>query len=390
VRLGWICWAVRLTVLACVPGSVWADQQQSDTSVWQGTYVQADSQALSNGMPVVDMDGPWLEGYQRRGGTQRAYQSLLLEAGVAFNPGLSGVPGTWRLGLLRRAEAFLSMSGDTAELLALYQRRQDPAAPTPLDLDHQSLAWQGRGLRLETPSWRPSLPDTLGEVQLSLSMQWLSLDRLRTTRSQGDAAYSGGGTYTYQASLQDDNSRVQIPFVLPPASRGHGWSVSWALQGQLPALKSLHLPVTRWSLTVSDAWSRLNWRGVNGSDASLSSNTSTRTPEGYINYEPALTTTYTERNLRARIPTAVNLNTQWQADSGWWFATLHHRWGLWQTWLGWQHPGPWQWLLAVDPQAGALQAGVDRGGFRVRLMADHLGKAAHAQAVSVRYVWDMR
>ncbi len=43
---------------------------------WPRPYVQASASAWSNGLPALDIDGPWTRGYQGRSGTHRAYQAM--------------------------------------------------------------------------------------------------------------------------------------------------------------------------------------------------------------------------------------------------------------------------------------------------------------------------
>lgn len=344
----------------------------------QEVYADMDAQAWSNGLPVMDMDGPWQSGYTPSAHQQRAYQSLRAEVGVGIDPALSMWPGMWRLGVLERSEAFARISGPTAQLLAYYQRRTDPTQPEVLDANHQSLSWRGRGVVIKPPAVNT------GPVQWDVSLQWLRLGKLRTTSSAGAAAYEGAGTYAYQVALQDDNSRASIPFVDPAEPSGHGVSVSVGAQGNLGAL-SKTLAGVGWSLRINDAWSRLAWAGVNGSDGDLTSQVSTKTPEGYINYNPALQRRYTRRQLLAHIPSETTLQTQWQQGDQQWFVRLNHRWGLTQSWLGWQSTGAWQWLVALEPRAKALQLGLDHERLRLRVMADKLGSDAHAQGVSLSY-----
>jgi hypothetical protein len=350
----------------------------TSASMAQAVYVNMDAQAWSNGLPVMDMDGPWQSGYDARAGQQRAYQSLRAEVGVGLDPAWAAWPGMWRLGLLERSEVFARMSGATADLLATYQGRTDPAQPQVFDANHHSLSWRGRGMVIKPPAF------STGPVQWDVSMQWLRLGKLRTTSSAGIAAYEGAGTYAYQVALQDDNSRASIPFVDPAEKSGYGISLSVGAQGHLGAVSQV-LAHVGWSLRISDAWSRLAWNGVNGSDGDLTSQVSTKTPEGYTNYRAALQTQYTRRQLLTHIPSDTTLQLQWQQGSSQWFTRLNQRWGLTQTWLGWQHTGPWQWLIALEPQAKALQLGLDHGSLRVRLTADQFGPDAHVQGVSLAY-----
>lgn len=342
--------------------------------LWAGAYVQADLQAWSNGLPVLDINGPWSKGYEARDGQQRAYQAFRAEAGVRIDPGWTAWPGAWKVGLLARADALLAMSGEAAELAAHYQRQTDPSHAATYDSAHTSLSWKGRGVSLRSPAVQ------LGALRMDLGLEWFRLSRLRRTSTEGLTTYDGAGSYGYDLALRDDSDRTDAPFMDPPARSGHGAALSIALAWSPRDDFGL-------DLRVHDLWSRLVWRGINGDDATLTSEVSTRTPEGYIDYQPALQGRYTQRTLQERIPTTVEAQATWRRAEGDWSVRLHRRWGLQQAWVGWQAPGTWRWQVAVEPRWSAVQLGLDVHGLSVRAMADRVDQAAHVRAVNVAYTW---
>lgn len=341
---------------------------------WQGFYVQAEAQAWSNGLPVLDFDGDWDRGYRQRAGTQRAYQSLQAQAGVVIAPEFGGRRHPWRLGSVARADALVAMSGEAAQVAYHYQSRTDPDEAGRYDGSSRSLAWRGSGLAVEAPVM------ALGPLKLSVSAQWLRLSQLRRTGTSGEAVYDGAGIYDYAVALRDDDSRQRAPFMARPSSDGSGASVSLALRWD---------PSPAWSLSLAadDAWSRLRWEGINSDQSVLDSQTVSRSPDGRLDYAPLLQGQYTRRTLSATIPVTVRAAAVWHRPEGDWSLRLNHRWGLQQRWLGWQGVGPVRWSAAVEPRFGALELGAEWRGWSAGFMLDRLDRAAQVRVLKVGYAW---
>lgn len=368
----WWCSAWLAGHALIVPAVLAASPTQAP--LWQGAYVEAHTQAWSNGLPVMDFDGPWDRGYERRDGWQRAYQSAQAEAGVILAPELAGRRWPVRIGAVARADALVAMSGPAAQLAYHYQSETDPAQAGRYDARSRALAWQGQGVAVQWPTL------ALGSIKMDVGMQWLVLGRLRRSASSGEAGYDGLGTYDYALALEDDNDRTRAPFMSPGARRGSGASLSVGWRWD---------PSEAWSLSlkVDDAWSRLRWRGIHSDRSTLDSNTVTRAPDGTIDYQPLLSGQYTRRTLSVSIPITVRAGVVWHRPEGDWSVNLNERWGLRQTWLGWQSPGAVRWSAAVEPRFGAVQLGMTWSGFQASLMADRLDRSAHVRAVQLTYVW---
>ena len=116
------------------------------------------------------------------------------------------------------------------------------------------------------------------------------------------------------------------PFAQAADRHGQGWSLSLALN---------YRPQANWeaSLQVADIASALRWRDVQVDESTLQSNITTRTPEGYINYEPAIQGQYVRRSVSQRIPMAVQAQWLWHRPEADWFVQAHHQWGAWQLQL---------------------------------------------------------
>jgi len=339
-----------------------------------GPYAHAGFQAWSNGMPVLAMDGDWQRGYQRRAGTQRAYQVAQAEAGVLWAPEFAGRTWPMALGAVVRAQALAMASGEAAQVVYHYQSQTDPAQPGHYDGRTHVMSWVGRGL-----AWRLS-PLSSGPLQMELGWQWLTLTRVRDVATAGQATYNADGSYDFDVSVRHDRSGFQPRYSRPPEPQGEGASLSLAWLWRAT-------PQLTMSLKLDDIWSRLRWQGLNGDDAVASSNVATRTTDGYLDYQPVVQGQYTRRGFSHSIPATVDVTALWHAGPGTAMVNLNRRWGLQQAWLGWRSLGTWRWQAAVEPWAQAWQVGLDAGGFSARFQTDRLDQAAHVRSWSLGYTW---
>jgi hypothetical protein len=146
----------------------------------------------------MDFDGPWSKGYRRDlGRTHRAYQAASLEAGVSIVSTRWGRARTFSLGWIHRTEAFARLSGEAAEVAYRYQSQTDPEQAAAYDADSQALAWRGKGIALSLPQ----VTSPMSDVQLGF--QWLALQSLRRTETQGSVSYDGTQAYNYNVRLSD-------------------------------------------------------------------------------------------------------------------------------------------------------------------------------------------
>jgi hypothetical protein len=369
-------WGLSVLAGACAAqGAAPSDQAPSQ---WRlGAYGQVVGQAWSNGLPIIEMDGRWSRGYEPRQGVQRAYQALDAELGVSLAKGGADqvdASDAWRIGWVQRAQAQVRLSGQAAQVVYHYQSQTDPAQAESLDSAATVQWWQGRGLSVHTPAWQH------GAWLVSGRVQWLQLQRLRRTDTSGITAYNGAGDYAYNMRISDADSSRQAAFLQPAEASGQGASVSLALQWQ---------PAPGWAagLALDDAWSRLRWDGVNTTAATLDSEVSTRTPDGYINYEPAVQGQDTRKAVTERIPVTVRADLVWQRPEGDWFVHLQRRWGLQQAWVGWSGGQDWRWRVAVEPRAAAASVGLQWRGWCVQAAADRFDGSAHVRQLGVAYQW---
>ncbi len=368
-------WGLAVLTLTLTPTWSTAQTKTSDTAL--GFYADAQLEARSNGVPILDINGNWSHGYEPRSGVQRAYAMARVEAGTQFSLNPQSVHQPWRLGLLARADASARLTGEAAQVLYHYQSKTDPSQPATYNADTDILFWRGNGVALHTPTL-----DWQG-VHIDLGWDYLNLQRMRSLQSTGQVGYNADGSYSYLGRVRDDSSLATEPFMAGPAHRGMGNALSLALGWNKSESQASWARQSWWpdrvQIKVDDAWSRLTWSGVNGDDAVLNSNVSQRTPDGHIEYRAAINGVYTRRTLVERIPVSTQVQFDWARAEGTWSWRTKNRLGLWQNWLGWQAPGPWQWALAVDPFAGAVQMGLSKGGLKVSLMTDRLDNAAHVR-----------
>lgn len=373
VLLGALVWAwAGLVTPACAQTGVTLAGDAVPHGV--GAYAHADLRAWSNGMPILAMDGDWQRGYTPRSPSQRAYQSAQAEVGALWAPEWAGLRWSMALGGVVRADALAAASGEAAQVVYHYQSQTDPDRAGRYDARTHVMSWVGRGLSLRLS------PLSQGPLQMELGWQWLTLTRLRDVATSGQVAYNADGSYDFDVSVRHDRSGFQPRYSRPPSAQGEGASLSMAWWWQAAPQLSL-------SLKLDDLWSRLQWRGLNGDDAVANSTVASRTPDGYLDYAPLVQGQYTRRTVTHSIPTTVNATAYWHAESGDALLDLRRRWGLQETWLGWQGRGDWRWRVAVEPRALAWQIGLDVGGFSSRFQTDRLDQAAHVRSWTLGYTW---
>lgn len=354
-----------------------AQQTPSTKSLLAGVYVQAEVEAWSNGLPVLELDGDWGHGYERRSGMQRAYVVGRAEAGAAFRLPLLATDEPWRMGVLTRLDGSARASGEAAQVLYHYQSQTNPDQPVTYNVDTNTVYWRGRGVALHAPtqSW----------AGFKLDMGWdhMTLQRMRSLQTQGAVSYNADDSYTYQGTLRDDNAQATQYFLAPPAAKGQGDALSFSLSWNRPdgdaARPAWSLMPDKFKFRMDDVWSRLSWAGVNGDDAVLNSNVATRTPDGYIEYQAAINGVYTRRSLIERIPMSTQIQMAWAREAGEVSLRMKNRLGMWQHWLGWQQKGDVAWRVEAEPMAGAVLLGVDWGGLSASVMSGRLDNASHAR-----------
>jgi hypothetical protein len=358
-------WAwVVMAGAACAQEVASSPEVERDAPWWSAPTLQwaLRSDAQSNGLPVLDLDGDWRHGYEPSQRTQRAFRNVGVELGVRVASG-------WSLAWTRRAQGFAKVSPEGAEALRLYQQRADPIAAQRFDVQADVRSWRGEGLSLQAPVWQTQT------WRLSARLQWLALDRMRITQADGVVRYSAGGDYDYDAHLMDANPRLVPPFGRPAAQYGQGQSLSF--HGQWEPAPHWHL-----NMLAQDVWSRLRWKGVNVDQSTLTSQVVSRNAQGDLSYRPALSGHYSRRTVSWRMPPTWRMEVH--HDEPLWpglpftpSVSLQHQWGLSQAWLGVQTPGPWQFNLALEPRSRALQVGVRHGLWSLQWASDRVDQTAH-------------
>lgn len=340
-----------------------------------GVYVHADVEAWSNGMPVLDLNGDWGHGYEQRSGPQRAYVQGRAEVGVDMVLPVSVALSHWRLGALARVDAHARASGEAAQVLYHYQSRTDPQSPSSYNVDTDVTYWRGQGLALHAPS------QTWGGLKLDMSWDHMRLQRMRDVQTRGMVNYNADGSYTYQGTLRDDDAHFKAPFLSSADSHGVGDALSVALSWSADRIgKAWAAMPDEMSLRLDDVWSSLRWRGVNGNDAILNSNVSTRTPDGYIEYQAAIHGQYTSKTLTERIPMSSQLTFNWNLPSGGQLTSrMKNRLDMWQGWLGWRSAGSLSWRVECEPWAGAALLGLQSEHLSLSVMSGRLDRGAHAR-----------
>jgi hypothetical protein len=361
----------------------------ADTSGTWGVYVDGRAEAVSNGMPVLRLDGDWSRGYQPKSREQLAHAMVRAEVGAALPVPVSSqwFDGSWRVGALTRADASASLSGDAAQLVYHYRSKTDPALATQYDTSASTLNWKGRGVSVHAPAlvW--------GSFRLDTRWDHLQLSRLHSTELRGQASYNEDSSYGFTMEVQDNNNKTSTPFLKRPTGLGQANSVSFAITWRDDQRHEDVRTISAWTptvvgLAVDDAWSSLRWHGINANDALLNSSVESRTPDGYVEYQAVIQGKYTPKTISKHIPVNSTMVVGWERESGIWGLRLQSRLGLTQSWVTWQSASPVQVFLSAEPVRKALQIGLAWQGLSASLMADRLDNAAHLQGAQVMGILD--
>jgi hypothetical protein len=321
----------------------------SDISAWQA----------SDAVPLSQVEDAWT-GYSPRSGRNTFFMRNRVAAGVEKN--------RWRLGLEMRQDAYFTSDRETLDALYLYQQRQKPAPPVSYALQAQYFSWRAQGLRVGRTLDGPRIAGRATTIELSGAVY--GKQRLRERSVTGTLTYPQTGTYGFDASHADANSRMTYPFMgAAPSASGASLSVAatvpladaWTLRAQ-----------------ADDIASRLRWKNLPVNTESLSSNVTSYDEDGYVTYRPLLSGRKRQVDRSFAIPryTAAALDYRYEN----WGATVHVARYAGETipTLSLSHRFGWLTVRGnVETRFDTAGIGLEAGNFRFLLQSDsvNLGEA---------------
>ncbi len=226
--------------------------------------------AGSDYTPVKQFTGNWNGPYTPQPGRNLSLSEGRVEAGATY--------GSWRIAALYREEVVVESNRDMTNI-AYYNKQHLPVSPGQnfaINLNMQG--FEARGVRLD----KGFLFEGNGGTRYSLGAGLSLLDgtRVRMTNAYGVAASTLTG-YTYNATLQDANSKASYPFIsnATPVGRGYamdlGAKISWKNGSRL-------------DLAANDLLGQMRWYNMPYTMETANSATLTRNAAGYISYNPTL------------------------------------------------------------------------------------------------------
>ncbi|MFY9260051.1 MAG: hypothetical protein WAO71_06005 [Gallionella sp.] len=215
-------------------------------------------------------NGNWSGSYSPRSGTNLAMGAVRIELGATYD--------SWRLASIYRLEEFIEASRDTVDMI--YDNKQHLTVPAGKTFN-TSLRVQGfevKGLRLDK-GFNMAIHDEIG-LSLGIGISLLQGRRARFSDVSGTATSTATG-YTYNALLNDSNSRATYPFIVPGTPEGAGYALD--VGAKIAWAQGAHL-----DLAINDLLGQITWRNMPNTLETANSATLARDPSGYIYYNPVL------------------------------------------------------------------------------------------------------
>lgn len=309
----------------------------------------------SDAVAVTKFDSDWSHGFSPRDGNNATLQRI--RAGIGMEN------ERWSIGWEVRQEASLDANREALEAVRLYKQRLDPAPNTRFDVGARFTAWSAQGLRVGHNFDGPTIAGYT--PRLNISGAFYTRPRLRENEVSGSVLYTPAGTYSFNATQTDADSRNQYPFMryTPNAS-----GASLSLTMDLPLTDALSL-----QLKAEDLWSRIKWENLPVMQRTIGSDVTERDSNGYINYRPVLSGTNRQISKNFSIPRSFSALLAYR--SGPWGASAQvERWsGVTIPTLSLDRHFGWGVLSAsVETRFNTVGIGVGIGKFRLLVQADNL------------------
>lgn len=248
----------------------------------------------------------WRGDFNKKGDKQIG--SLWLEAGIRKN--------NWSLSALYREEYFIDYHPDTAELYNSIENTQvlDIGRRYKIDLD--AVRYKATGLRIArdfilSPNLKISLGSSLFKSSKLLDG---SINGSATALSDQDYDYNVNVDYHY-----DDDVLFDRPDVKAPSGVGLSFDMAsiWQVNKNVDV-----------NLDIKDLLGMIRWRDAPFTKASVTSDTKSFTPDGFVQIEPALQGVESnDDTYRQRLKPRGDLSVRYQADASdtsWLFQSKHY------------------------------------------------------------------
>ncbi len=329
-------------------------------------YASANFFAGSDYTPVKEFTGNWNGPFTPQSGKNLTISEGRMEAGASY--------GSWRIAALYREEVVVDSNLDTATIV--YDNKHHIPVPAgqnfAVNLNMQG--FEAKGVRLDKGFLFNGQDGTAYSLGAGLSL--LQGTRVRMTNADGSAASTVSG-YTYNATLQDQNSRATYPFITNATPLGQGYALD--LGGKISWKNGSHL-----DLAANDILGQMRWTNMPYTIETANSATLTRNAAGYIVYNPTLQG-FNDVNRRTIVQ---NLLTKVSAEYTHPFSnidlTAGTDWvtGYWlpQAGLAYHFASDWKASMNYDLRFKSVGLGIRNRWFHIDLLTDSTNFST-AQAV---------
>lgn len=292
--LGLVTLAAHLTYA----GGVLAVDNPARQDAVNGAYVQAQGFAANDLVPLQSLAGNWRDGYSPRSGDNIALLSARSEVGLEWQ----GV----RLGLLRRAEAFMQTNRDTADLARQYQSQSGYDSGRNYAVDYRAVGFDADGFkvskRLQT-EWSGGWQLVSGAGVSYLRGRKIKLETWSGSATAISAQDFNATLKQDQASSDIDVSDLQAfnaPYGRIASPSGQGYAVDIGmLLNHAPSGVSMEL-------AIADLAGQIDWINVPANASTLTTATKSYDANGYVQYDPAVTRASTYRNVSMMLDPKVH------------------------------------------------------------------------------------
>lgn len=226
--------------------------------------------AGSDYIAVNQASGNWNGSYTPRDGKNLSLLTGRVEAGASW--------GSWRIAVFDRVEGVAQSNRDTTNVV--YDNKQNLAMPAGQNLiAYLNLQFfLADGVRLDKGFLVNGSDGT--QYAFGAGFSLLNGTRSRFT-SLGGVASSTSAGYSFDANLQDANSRGNYPFISTATPSGTGYSMD--LGGKIVWTNGSRLDVA-----ANDLFGRIYWHNMPYTTETANSATLTRNAAGYISYNPTI------------------------------------------------------------------------------------------------------
>lgn len=283
------------------------------------TYAQLGAFGANDILPLKDYISGWNGPYTARAGTNTGLAVAHWEAGAAWE--------NWRIGLVRRGEAFATTSPDTSDLFHQYANNTGYTAGRSYGVDYTLRGFEAQGVRL-------SRSHALWDAAQSSSRWGWSVSLLQGTRikmedAKGQAVTISAQDFNAQLTHTSDNSATDTsgngafnpPYGRQAAWSGQGYSVDagWVLQRK---------DGLRLEASVHDLWGTMDWRNLPRIESTYNTSNKYFDSNGFVHFNPTATSVSSYANQ------SVRMEPKWKfaAEQTWddWGAGLavYHLYGL--------------------------------------------------------------